>query len=67
MEWSSPNQRRLAGVSSFGLGGTNAHVILQEAPALPKGPSLRRSKLFVLSAKSAEALKRKKSTPCSNF
>lgn len=60
LEWSSPNQRRLAGVSSFGLGGTNAHVILQEAPVLPKGPSLRRSKLFVLSAKSAEALKRKK-------
>lgn len=60
LEWSSPNQRRLAGVSSFGLGGTNAHVILQEAPVLPKEPSLRRSKLFVLSAKSAEALKRQK-------
>ncbi|MEK5237491.1 beta-ketoacyl synthase N-terminal-like domain-containing protein [Paenibacillus sp. FSL L8-0470] len=60
LEWSSPNQRRLAGVSSFGLGGTNAHVILQEAPVLPKEPSLRRSKLFVLSAKSSEALKRQK-------
>ncbi|MEK3793448.1 beta-ketoacyl synthase N-terminal-like domain-containing protein [Paenibacillus sp. FSL R7-0204] len=59
LEWSSPNQRRLAGVSSFGLGGTNAHVILQEAPVLPKEASLRRSKLFVLSAKNAEALKRK--------
>lgn len=60
LEWSSPNQRRLAGVSSFGLGGTNAHVVLQEAPVLPGEPALRRSKLFVLSAKSAGALRKKK-------
>ncbi|MFD1906637.1 ketoacyl-synthetase C-terminal extension domain-containing protein [Paenibacillus rhizoplanae] len=67
LEWSSPNQRRLAGVSSFGLGGTNAHVILQEAPALPKGPSLRRSKLFVLSAKKCRGAQEEKKHSLQQF
>nr|WP_154958159.1 SDR family NAD(P)-dependent oxidoreductase [Paenibacillus xylanexedens] len=31
-EWSSFNQSRKCGVSSFGLSGTNCHVILEEAP-----------------------------------
>ncbi len=45
-----------AGVSAFGLGGTNAHMVLEEAPpAMPSGES-RRNQLLLLSARTPEAL-----------
>lgn len=54
-EWASDSVRR-AGVSSLGVGGTNAHVILEEAPERsPSGPS-RPWQLFVLSASGESAL-----------
>ena len=30
--WAPPNGRRIAGVSSFGFGGTNAHIVVESAP-----------------------------------
>ena len=47
---------RRAGVTSLGIGGTNAHVILEEAPeAQPSEPG-RPVKLWTISAKTVEAL-----------
>ncbi|KAB1981751.1 type I polyketide synthase [Streptomyces triticiradicis] len=60
-----PDDRpRTAGVSSFGLGGTNCHVLLTAAPR-PTGPAghapaaRREPHLAVLSAATPEALQRK--------
>jgi acyl transferase domain-containing protein/NADPH:quinone reductase-like Zn-dependent oxidoreductase/acyl carrier protein len=50
-------RRRIAGVSSFGLSGTNAHVVLEEAPpASGPGHDARGIHVLTLSARTATAL-----------
>ncbi len=56
-DWPRGEAPRRAAVSAFGLGGTNAHVILEEAPEQPAAEvSARPWQLLVLSARNAQAL-----------
>jgi acyl transferase domain-containing protein/acyl carrier protein len=59
MPWSSDEGPLLAGVSSFGLTGTNAHVILEAAPAsaIPPVELQRPVEIVPVSARSAQALR----------
>ncbi len=56
--WRRSDRPRRAAVSSFGVGGTNAHVVLEEAPLLPPTEPARGPQVLVLSARSAPALSR---------
>ena len=64
--WPKSSGMALAGVSAFGLGGTNSHVVLEEAPTQVKSQRLkvksedlleRPVHLLTLSAKTEKALK----------
>ncbi|MFK8004041.1 MAG: SDR family NAD(P)-dependent oxidoreductase [Polyangiales bacterium] len=57
-EWPSPaNHPRRAAVNSLGVGGTNAHVVLQEPPLPPEPDEAKRPvQLFTLSAKKGASL-----------
>jgi len=56
VDWPDLAAPRRAAVSSFGIGGTNAHVVLQEAPEVPSDPSPRRDHLLMVSAPTEAAL-----------
>jgi pyochelin synthetase len=57
-DWIPAGDRRIAGVSAFGLGGINAHLVLEEAPEpSPPDPDLG-CDLLVLSAKTGSALRK---------
>ncbi|HXA85933.1 MAG TPA: aminotransferase class III-fold pyridoxal phosphate-dependent enzyme [Candidatus Dormibacteraeota bacterium] len=55
-DWPTGERPRRAGVSAFGSGGTNAHVILEEAPERHVSGPARAEQLFVISARSQTAL-----------
>ena len=51
-----PGGPRIAGVSAFGVGGVNAHLVLEEAPEAVPEPTARPAQLICLSARSEAAL-----------
>jgi acyl transferase domain-containing protein/acyl carrier protein len=58
--WPAEGGPLLAGVSSFGFGGSNAHVVLEAAPAPAAGQAKERpgrAELLLLSARSPSALR----------
>lgn len=57
-EWTDARETRVAGVSAFGIAGTNAHVVLSGAPETTVAQTFSDGEayLLVLSARSREAL-----------
>ncbi|MGA3025704.1 MAG: amino acid adenylation domain-containing protein [Bryobacteraceae bacterium] len=57
-EWKPAAFPRRAGVSAFGIGGTNAHLVLEEGPKPPTESPAFSHHLLTISAKSEAALQR---------
>ncbi len=63
LKWTE-NKPLIMGVSSFGVGGTNAHVILSDFKTVRKTIKTSKPGLFLLSAKSEKSLKQMQSNLC---
>ncbi|HXO70882.1 MAG TPA: beta-ketoacyl synthase N-terminal-like domain-containing protein, partial [Bradyrhizobium sp.] len=58
-EWAvEDGVKRRAAVSSFGFSGTNAHLVIEEAPAVERHHDDKPGYLIVLSARNADQLRR---------
>lgn len=53
--WQRGERPRIAGVNSFGIGGTNAHVIIEEAPWPSRAPTSRAWHVLPVSGKTEAA------------
>ena len=51
-----PEGPRIAGISAFGVGGVNAHLVLEEAPKSASEATVRPAQLLTVSARSEAAL-----------
>ena len=54
--WPESLRPRRAAVSSFGIGGTNCHVVVEEAPALEADRAPETAEIIAISARTASAL-----------
>jgi acyl transferase domain-containing protein len=54
--WPPGDRPRRAGVNATGIGGTNAHLLVEEAPSAPASPDDGRHHLLPLSARTLPAL-----------
>ncbi len=57
-DWQSNGKPRIAGISSFGFGGTNVHAILEEAPPIQRFPPSKAWQILTISAKTRDALEK---------
>ena len=55
-EWQTDRPLRLAGLSSFGVGGTNAHAVIEQAPDLEPTKARRDWQLIVVSTRNTGTL-----------
>lgn len=55
-EWKTDRPLRLAAASSFGVGGTNAHAVVEQAPDVKSAPPSQQWQLITLSTRNEKTL-----------